>query len=72
MLHCVHFLVCEFDEPTLCKSTDGFNKMNFLGKGGFGAVYKGNLNGTMVAVKKMDVSVATVRFGIDFPFFLIE
>ncbi|KAK6121332.1 hypothetical protein DH2020_044904 [Rehmannia glutinosa] len=36
------------------KATDGFSPKNFIGRGGFGLVYKGTLaDGTVVAVKKI-------------------
>ncbi|PIN19501.1 Serine/threonine protein kinase [Handroanthus impetiginosus] len=43
-----------YDE--LQKATDGFNKSNILGMGGFGTVYKGTLrDGTLVAIKVFDM-----------------
>ncbi|XP_074572533.1 putative receptor-like protein kinase At1g11050 [Curcuma longa] len=43
-----------FDIHELEKATAGFSQGNFIGRGGFGVVYKGTLpDGTMVAVKKM-------------------
>ncbi|KAF3783986.1 Cysteine-rich receptor-like protein kinase 10 [Nymphaea thermarum] len=45
-----------FELRTLQAATDGFSDKNRLGKGGFGAVYKGTLaNGEIVAVKKLSV-----------------
>jgi len=38
----------------LLKATDNFNEDRILGKGGFGVVFKGNLNGKLVAVKRCD------------------
>ncbi|XBH56088.1 hypothetical protein VPH35_078005 [Triticum aestivum] len=38
----------------LLKATDNFNEDFILGKGGFGVVFKGNLNGRLVAVKRCD------------------
>ncbi|KAJ6842983.1 receptor-like kinase TMK4 [Iris pallida] len=36
------------------RATDYFNDANVLGRGGFGVVYKGDLNGTPIAVKKSE------------------
>ncbi|KAG6515624.1 probable receptor-like protein kinase At1g11050 [Zingiber officinale] len=43
-----------FDIKELQKATAGFSQGNFIGRGGFGVVYKGTLSdGTLVAVKKV-------------------
>ncbi|KAF7143543.1 hypothetical protein RHSIM_Rhsim05G0044000 [Rhododendron simsii] len=43
-----------FKIDELVKATDNFSQKNFIGRGGFGMVYKGNLpDGTVVAVKRV-------------------
>jgi serine/threonine protein kinase len=44
----------ELPIEVLLKATDNFNEDCILGKGGFGVVFKGNLNGKLVAVKRCD------------------
>uniref|UniRef100_A0A0A0LX67 non-specific serine/threonine protein kinase n=1 Tax=Cucumis sativus TaxID=3659 RepID=A0A0A0LX67_CUCSA len=44
----------QFDFDTIRTATDGFSEANQLGRGGFGAVYKGRLpDGQYVAVKRL-------------------
>ncbi|GKB97452.1 jacalin-like lectin domain-containing protein, partial [Tanacetum coccineum] len=40
----------------IISATNNFSRENYIGQGGFGAVYKGQLqpSGTMVAVKRLD------------------
>jgi len=42
----------EFSYAELCAATRGFSPKNYLSEGGFGCVYKGELRGQKVAVKK--------------------
>ncbi|KAG2410386.1 receptor-like protein [Vigna angularis] len=44
-----------FEIESLVKATNNFSPQNFIGRGGFGMVYKGLLpDGTMVAVKRLE------------------
>ncbi|KQJ88573.1 receptor-like kinase TMK4 [Brachypodium distachyon] len=47
----------QFSMEVLLKATNNFNEDCILGKGGFGVVYKGNLDGKLVAVKRCDSGV---------------
>uniref|UniRef100_A0ACD5VV06 Uncharacterized protein n=2 Tax=Avena sativa TaxID=4498 RepID=A0ACD5VV06_AVESA len=42
-----------FGYDELAAATDGFSEANLLGQGGFGHVYKGNVRGQEVAIKKL-------------------
>ena len=46
-----------FEIESLVRATNNFSPQNFIGRGGFGTVYKGILpDGTMVAVKRLEES----------------
>lgn len=47
------YAVLQFTEKEICKATGNFAEDAILGSGGFGVVYKGMINGTNVAVKKL-------------------
>ncbi|XP_022744428.1 probable serine/threonine-protein kinase PBL5 isoform X2 [Durio zibethinus] len=42
----------EFSYAELQAATEGFNAKNFLSEGGFGSVYRGEINGMKIAVKQ--------------------
>ena len=44
------------DAAALAAATDGFSDARLLGRGGFGAVYRGRLAGLDVAVKRLDAA----------------
>ena len=45
--------VREFTEEELKEVTEGFSLGRKLGEGGFGIVFRGYINGTNIAVKKL-------------------
>ena len=49
--HFTNLSVLEFSEEEVKVATKGFAREELLGKGGFGSVYKGNVRGTVVAIK---------------------
>ena len=46
-------VVREFTEDDLMRATEKFSPDRKLGQGGFGTVFRGYINGTNVAVKKL-------------------
>lgn len=46
----------DFTYAELQAATDNFSAKNFLSEGGFGSVYKGELNGLKIAVKQHDIA----------------
>ncbi|ONK58121.1 uncharacterized protein A4U43_C09F8340 [Asparagus officinalis] len=46
------------------KATDNFNEANIIGQGGFGVVYKGELNGTEIAVKRSESESMGKKTGV--------
>lgn len=43
----------QFTEKDICNATENYSKDRVLGFGGFGTVYKGLINGSFVAIKKL-------------------
>ncbi|XP_044965493.1 putative receptor-like protein kinase At4g00960 isoform X2 [Hordeum vulgare subsp. vulgare] len=55
-----------YDFPTLQEATGNFSEKHKLGEGGFGTVYKGNLqDGQEIAVKKLIDGTAATGHGLD-------
>ena len=46
-------VVLHFSESEISSATSGYAQERLLGSGGFGVVYKGILNGSYVAIKKL-------------------
>lgn len=53
-------LVMQFEEDAMKEVTKDFSSELKLGEGGFGEVYKGYLNGTFVAIKRLSVVSYTI------------
>jgi len=51
----------QYSYEDLHRATSGFHQNNFLGQGGYGAVYRGTLDGIPVAMKVMDRSVGAMQ-----------
>ena len=45
----------QFEFDLISTATDNFSPETKLGEGGFGEVFKGYLNGTFVAVKRLSI-----------------
>lgn len=53
-IHLFFFIiVLQFSAEEILRATNNFAQDKLLGSGGFGMVYKGILNGSLVAVKKL-------------------
>ncbi|KAJ1260576.1 hypothetical protein BS78_10G242900 [Paspalum vaginatum] len=53
----------KFDFFKIVNGTDGFSEESILGRGGYGTVYKGQLNdGTVVAIKRLDENATLFDF----------